>query len=44
LELKLWGEVDPEVLAMGLTNYSEEKNEYINKIKEKIRILKNRSN
>ena len=44
LELRLWGEVDPEVLAMGLTNYSEEKNEYITKIKEKIRILKKRTN
>ena len=44
LELKLWGKVDPEVLAMGLINYSEEKDLYISKVKEKIRILKERSN
>ena len=42
--MKLWGKVDSEVLAMGLINYSEEKDLYISKVKEKIRILKERSN
>ena len=32
------------VLAMGLINYSEEKDLYISKVKEKIRILKEKSN
>jgi len=44
LEIKLWGKVDPKVLAKGLVNYSEEKNKYIRKVIKKIEILQSKIN
>ena len=44
LEIKLWGKIDPKVLAKGLVNYSEEKNKYIRKVIKKIEILESQIN